>query len=89
MLLIVGIILLLDFPLIYKILTEGLLIGVYIFIFLGRFGISKRIEGWLDMNEEAKAFIVSTRTSSFISGLGMSFLLFIILFFGGMVWATL
>lgn len=75
--LLAGLILLLDYPTLYKVLGSTLLLGLYLGAFFYR-----------PSDEKFEGFIKSSKTSSFVSGLGISFLLFIVLFFGGMVWAV-
>lgn len=75
--LLTGLILLLDYPTIYKAVGATLLIGLYLAAFF-----------YHPPEEKVDKFIKSSKTSSFMSGVGISFVLFIVLFFGGMVWAV-
>lgn len=76
--LLTGLFLLLDYPIVYRTIGLTLMIGLYLGAFF-----------YHPSEEKFDAVILSSKTSSFMSGVGVSFLLFIILFFGGMIWAVL
>ncbi|MEK9159220.1 MAG: hypothetical protein AAB383_00670 [Patescibacteria group bacterium] len=76
--LLTGLILLLDFPRIYKIISETILIGAYLLAFASGF-----------FNEKFEDFVKSNKMSSFMNGLSLSFLLVILLFASLMVWGAL